>query len=98
VRLTLLVLLATRDGVGIGNLEERRRDLGEPLGLDGGDLAHVLARGEDELVINDPFGRAVEEGGGRVEENGGSGDGEEGQREFERREGRERAYPSTRVL
>lgn len=55
----------------VRDLEELRRDLDEPLRFDRGDVVAVFARGEDEFVVETPFGVAVEQGGGRVDVYGG---------------------------
>mmetsp|Transcript_27535 Transcript_27535/g.59266 ORF Transcript_27535/g.59266 Transcript_27535/m.59266 type:complete len:276 (+) Transcript_27535:374-1201(+) len=52
---------------GVGRLEEAGRKLDEPLGIDGHHLTHVLLGGEHELVVEDPLGVAVEDGGGGVD-------------------------------
>ena len=59
-RLYLLLALALANLVRVGDLEELRGDLDEPLGLDREHIVTVLACGEDELVIDAPFGWAVE--------------------------------------
>lgn len=65
---TLLVLLAPGDCVAVGDFEERGRDLGQPFWLNGSDLAHVLPRSEDKLVVDDPLGRSIEQRRGGMEE------------------------------
>ena len=62
--------------MAILDLEEHRRQLGEPLRIDGRHAVHILLGGHDEFVVDDVIGRvaeAVERAGG-VELAGRSGE------------------------
>lgn len=60
-RLDALVFLERRQLGRVGELEEGRRVLDEPLGVDGSHLAHVLLRRLDDLVIDDPLRLPMEQ-------------------------------------
>ena len=51
----------------MSSLEELRSDLDEPLRLDREHIVAILARGEDDLVIDAPLGRAPEERARRMD-------------------------------
>mmetsp|Transcript_17127 Transcript_17127/g.28163 ORF Transcript_17127/g.28163 Transcript_17127/m.28163 type:complete len:206 (-) Transcript_17127:3192-3809(-) len=68
--LDLLLLLALGQLCGVGLLEEGGGQLGQPLGLDGTHLPHVLLGRQHKLVIEHPFGVLVEEGGGGMDVDG----------------------------
>ena len=53
----------------IWELEECRRELHQPLGVDCGDLPHVLLRGLHHLVEDDPLWLSVEQGGAGMDWN-----------------------------
>jgi len=60
-RLNALGALAPRQLVRVGALEEARRELDEPLGVDRAHLAHVLLAGQHQLVVDDPVRLPLEE-------------------------------------
>ena len=60
-RLEPLLPLSLAQLIRIGELEESRRELDEPLRIDSDDLAHILLRRQNELVINDPIGLPIEQ-------------------------------------
>mmetsp|Transcript_34510 Transcript_34510/g.90808 ORF Transcript_34510/g.90808 Transcript_34510/m.90808 type:complete len:344 (-) Transcript_34510:93-1124(-) len=66
-RLDALLPLALGELLRVGLLEEARRELEEPFGLDGDDLAHVLLCGKHEFVIDEPFRILIEERRRRVD-------------------------------
>ena len=53
----------------VGELEEGRREFNEPLGIDDRHFAHVLFSRLDQLVVDNPFGLAIEDGAGRMDVN-----------------------------
>ena len=61
-RLNPLGLLELGELGWVGEAEEGGRELDQPLGVNGGDLAHVLLGGLDHLVEDDPLGLPVEQG------------------------------------
>ena len=65
-RLDPLVLLERGQLGRVGELEEGRRVLDQPLRVDGRHLAHVLLRRLNDLVINDPLRLPVEQRRRRV--------------------------------
>jgi len=60
-RLNLLLLLPLTDFGVVGHPEELRSHFCKPFGLDGSDIVAVLASREDQLVVNQPFRRAIEQ-------------------------------------
>lgn len=59
----LLLLLPLTDLVRVSHLEELRGDLNEPFWLDGSHVMAVLARRQDQFVVDTPFGVAIEQRG-----------------------------------
>ena len=57
-----LSLLEFREFGRIGESEKCGSKLDQPLGVDGGDLSHVLFCGLDNLVEDDPLRLTVEQG------------------------------------
>ena len=53
-RFNLLRLLGFAQSRGVVELEELGSELDQPLGVNGGDPAHVLFGGEHQLVVHDP--------------------------------------------
>lgn len=53
-RLQTLVLLELAQLRGVRELEERRSELDQPLGVDGGHLSHVLLSSLNQLVVYHP--------------------------------------------
>ena len=64
---SLRLLPLTQTALLAGNLEERRRRLDEPLGLDRGDVVHVLARRLDQTMVDDVLGRFAKQRRRRVQ-------------------------------
>lgn len=46
----------------VGKFEVVRRNIDEPLGINGANFPHVLLGSEDQLVVDDPLRLLVEEG------------------------------------
>jgi hypothetical protein len=59
----LFLPLPLTDLVGISDSEELRCNLHEPFWLNSSDVVTVFASGQHQLVIDQPFRRAVEESG-----------------------------------
>ena len=59
--------LALTDLVRVCDLEELRRDFDEPLGLNRRDIVAVLARCQNQFVVDAPLRVPIEEGRGRVD-------------------------------
>lgn len=65
-RLDPLCLLELGQLGGVGEAKECGSEFHQPLGIDSGDLAHVLLGGLDHLVEDDPLGLAVKQRAARV--------------------------------
>lgn len=64
--LDLLLLLPLTDLVCIRDFEVLRRNIDEPLRLDSGDIMAVLSGRQDQFMVNQPLGVAVEQRRRRV--------------------------------
>ncbi len=69
-RLGLLLPLGLAFPVRVRRLEELRRDLDEPLGLDRSHVVAVLVRSEDQFMVDEPLRTAAEQRGRRVDMDG----------------------------
>ena len=69
-RLDLLLLLPLTDFVCIRDFEVLGRDINEPLRLDSCDIVAVLSRRQDQLMVDQPLGVAIEQCRGRVDIDG----------------------------